>query len=997
MSTRPQQWRSLGELADTPEFRAFLEAEFTTGADPQGVSRRRWMQLMGASLALAGVAGCRWEKEEMHTFAVRPDGRSPGVPQHFATAMELGGAARGLLATVVDGRPIKIEGNPKHPESLGAADVFAQALILEMYDPDRCTPVLERSGAAVAGERTWAQFAAFAGPHFAELLKKQGAGLAVVSEASSSPTFHALRTRLAKAAPEMHWCEYEPLSADNERSGARLAFGASVRTHFALDKARVIACLDADLLGAHPAAVSYNRAFAESRRVVDGQMSRLYVVESSCSNTGSVADHRLPMRSGDVAALAAALEVEVRALLGGGKPSTGATRFVKALAADLKKHAGASVIAVGPQQPPAVHAIAHRLNAALGNVGSTVVYSADPQPDRPSHFEALAALTSELNAGRVSTLVILGGNPIYDAPVDLKFAAALAHAPVRIRLGLYNDETARACTWFIPQAHALESWGDCRSYTGLYSVTQPLIEPLHGGKSAIDLLAFLRGQSQAKGQELVRETFRTLFPGDGADARWARTVHDGFLAGSAWPNVTPTLVSKDPPAASVALPSPWSGGDLEIVFQGDGALYDGRFANNGWLQELPRSLTKLTWDNAAILGPATAEKLGLKDQTVVRLTHQGRECELPVFIMPGHAPGSVAVALGFGRKAAGLVGGDLDRRVEPVGVDVYAIRTSQAPYVASGVTLAPTGKSHPLAVTQEHFAVDTVGLAARMKRIDVLARQATLEHYREHPDFAQHAVHHPPLESLWQEAKYEGRRWGMAIDLSRCTGCNACVVACQAENNVPVVGKARVLKGREMHWIRIDRYFEGSVDDPRVIHQPLACQQCEMAPCEQVCPVAATVHSSEGLNDMVYNRCVGTRYCANNCPYKVRRFNFFNYHKDLEEPRNEVLKMAQNPQVTVRSRGVMEKCTYCVQRIQAAKITAKNERREVRDGEIRTACQQTCPTQAIVFGDLADVQSRVRAAHGDSRAYALLAELNVKPRTAYLARIRNPNPELVDS
>jgi molybdopterin-containing oxidoreductase family iron-sulfur binding subunit len=601
-----------------------------------------------------------------------------------------------------------------------------------------------------------------------------------------------------------------------------------------------------------------------------------------------------------------------------------------------------------------------------------------------------------LNAGKVDTLIVLGGNPLYTAPADLNFAEAFKKAATRIHLGLYRDETARQCAWHLPQAHFLESWADARAYDGTYSVVQPLIEPLHGGVSAIELAALLAGIESPKGYDLVRQTFQKI-AGPGWESKWAMTLREGILDKSESPAATPPIVqqpSKPPAEKAAATPA---NSQLEIVFCRSAAVYDGRYANNGWLQELPDPMTKLTWDNAALVSPATAAKLGIAHGAVVRLTFGGRTVQMPAYVMPGQAAGSVAVALGYGRTAAGKVGGSKADDVPPVGVDVYCLRTTAAMDFGTGLSVEPTGREHRLALTQDHHAIDTVGLSSRAERLGELIREQTLADHKEHPDAVKHAVHHPPLESLWNEHEYGPHRWGMTIDLSKCIGCNACVVACQSENNVPVVGKDRVLAGREMHWIRVDRYFQGEPDNPRSVHQVVACHHCENAPCEQVCPVAATVHSHEGLNDMVYNRCVGTRYCSNNCPYKVRRFNYFNYHKDLEGHEKEVLKLIYNPEVTVRSRGVMEKCTYCVQRIQATKIIAKNAGRPIADGEIRTACQQVCPAQAIEFGDLADPASRVAKARAAGRAYEMLAELNVKPRTSYLARIRNPNPELEEA
>ena len=1003
-----RSWRSLAELADTPEFRAFAEAEFPTEADPAGVSRRRWLQLMGASLALAGSAGCRWEKSELVPLVKRPVERIPGKADRYATALDLHGAAQGLLVTSVDGRPIKIEGNPAHPQSLGATTAWAQATILQLYDPDRSAHVRQRedgtAGQVSSGTpnnvavRTWDEFGSFAGTHFQELAKDGGAGFCILAESSSSPSLAAQRARLLKAFPKVQWFEYEPLSRDAQRQGAVMALGKPYRTHFKLQQAKVILALEEDLLASHPAALEYARAFAQGRQVTDGQMNRLYAVESCPSVTGVAADHRLPLGSQDVAAWVTALEQRIAAAVPTAGQASSGTRYLEAVARDLLAHRGESVVAAGPGQPPQVHAAVHRINAALGNVGKTVVYFPEPDPARPSHREAIAALVGQLNAGRVKTLLILGGNPVYNAPADVHFASALEKAQTSIHLGLYVGETARRCTWHLPQAHFLEAWGDARSWDGSYTVQQPLIEPILGGRSALELLALLLGTEKPAGMELVRSTYQELAGTHASEEHWRKTLHDGLLADSAWAPQMPSVlgnprVSETP----AALPSSaWKNGELEIVFCRSTAVDDGRWANNGWLQETPDPITKLTWDNVATFSPATAATLGVENETLVRLKYRGQELVMPAYVLPGQAAGSVGVTLGYGRTAAGYVGGDDDQKVPPVGVDTYRLRTSLALDFDRGLTVEPTGQKYRLATTQDHHAIDLVGMRAREERLGELIREATLAEYQKDPHFAHghEKAEEPALEQLWDEPKYEGHRWGLAIDLSKCLGCNACVVACQAENNVPIVGKERVLEGREMHWIRLDRYFSGDVENPQVSHQVIVCQQCENAPCEQVCPAAATVHSQEGLNDMVYNRCVGTRYCSNNCPYKVRRFNFFNYHKNLEKPENELLKMVYNPEVTVRSRGVMEKCTYCVQRIQATKIEAKNARRPIADGEIRTACQQVCPSQAIVFGDLADRTSEVARLQASNRAYGLLAELDTKPRTAYLAKIRNPNPDL---
>jgi len=1004
-STSKIYWRSLAELQDTPEFRAFAEAEFPHEADPSGISRRRWLQIMGASLALAGAAGCETDPQFILPFAKRPEGWVPGKRERYATAMDVSGSAIGLLVTCVDGRPIKVEGNERHPFSLGATNVFAQAAVLELYDPDRSRQPVEKGPHGGIAQRRgaeqtpWRRFDDALRRLVDAARKSGGEGFCVLAEPCSSPTLGRLRHEFLTGFPKARWFEYEPLTDDNERAGAVRAFGRPYRAHFDLSRARVIVCLEADLLGSHPAALRYARQFAQGRPGRDQTMNRLYAVECVFSLTGVAADHRLPLPRREIAAFVARLVDRIERLARGEKSPiepTGNTddfsgRFLDAIVEDLWRNRGQSVVAVGPEQPPEVHAAVHRLNAVLGNVGKTVRYTETGDADRSLHVQAISELTDAMRNGQVSTLLIFGGNPAYDAPADLEFAAALDKVTTSIHCSLYRNETSLRCHWHVPQAHFLESWSDTRAYDGTYSVVQPLIQPLHGGRTWIELLAKILGDPTPDGRQLVRMTFRQLAGARDSEKLWRKTLHDGLLEGSAWVEVRP------PEPEPVALPvsSAKAAGGVELIFCRDASVYDGRFANSSWLQECPDPITKLTWDNAAVLSPATARQLGVENETLVRLTVSGRSVEIPACIVPGQAQGTIAVNLGYGRTAAGAVGGAREEKIGTVGVDVYPLRTTESLHAADA-DVRPTGIRYPLATTQDHFVIDPVGFERRQQRVGELIREADLQEYRKTPDFAKHVVHVPPLESLWQEHSFEGPRWGMAIDLSKCIGCNACVVACQAENNIPVVGKEQVLRGREMHWLRVDRYFQGQPDseDVRIAVQPLACHHCELAPCEQVCPVAATVHSQEGLNDMVYNRCIGTRYCANNCPYKVRRFNYFDYHKDLQEPDNATLKMVYNPDVTIRSRGVMEKCTYCVQRIQAAKIAAGNENRAVRDGEIQTACQQACPTQAIVFGDLADPEADVTHWHADDRSYAILAELNVKPRTAYLARIRNPHPKL---
>ncbi len=997
-TTGKTYWRSLDQLQNTSEFRDFLHREFPVAASefPEGLSRRRWMQLMGASLALGGLAGCRWEEEKIAPFAMRPENRIPGEAEYFATSIEIAGMPRHLLATCYDGRPIKIEGNPDHPSSFGASDALSQATILGLYDPDRSATLRQTEGRE-SFSRSWQDFEKFARRHFAGLKQNRGEGFHLLVEPSSSISRNELLARLVREFPQAVIHEYAPVSRKNELAGCELAFGQSLRTRLALSQAKIVASFDEDLLVLHPNSLENARGYA-SRREPGEEMSRVYAAESQFSLTGAAADHRLPIASHKIGLLLAHVDALVRNALNDSAPREAlpalpaeAESFAKALADDLVKHRGQSIVAVGPSQPSEVHAIGDQLNSLLRNIGKTIFFTSPSV--KPVATQTLSDLVAAMRNDEVNTLLILGGNPAYDAPGDLRFAEALANVSTSIRLGEYEDETSRLCSWQLPAAHAYEAWGDVRSWDGTICVTQPLIDPLLGGKSALEVLALIRGD-QREAQQIVRDAVSAAAPAKLTDDSWKKLLHDGFLANTELATVTPSLGASDARGTWIREAAARSETDLELVFTPSESVLDGRFANNGWLQETPDFLTKLTWDNAAIVGPKTAEQLGIKHGGIVTVNAASTTVDLPVFVLPGQAEGSIGVALGYGRSVAGMIGGNVDAGVAPVGVDVNSLRNSQQPYFISDFQITPTDRSCEFATTQDHHAIDTVGLEETGRRVGALVREGTLNEYEEHPDFAQHMTHHPPLESLWEEPTYEGNAWGMSIDLNKCIGCNACMVACQSENNVPIVGKEQVAKGREMHWIRVDRYFQGDVENPSVATQPVACHHCENAPCEQVCPVAATVHSDEGLNDMVYNRCIGTRYCANNCPYKVRRFNFLDYNEDLEDANRELVQLVVNPEVTVRSRGVMEKCTYCVQRIQNVKIDAKNEQQPIGDGEIKTACQQACPTQAIEFGDLNNSESRVAVAHHDARAYGMLSELNVKPRTKYLARIRNPHPKL---
>jgi MoCo/4Fe-4S cofactor protein with predicted Tat translocation signal len=971
-------WRSLEELAGTAEARAFRARELPAGATEltEGIDRRALVQLLGATLSLAGLAACRRPVEKIVPFVTPPEELLPGVPKRYATTMPFGLGGYGLVVESHEGRPTKIEGNELHPATRGASSAQMQAAILGLYDPDRSRHVLRRTPPADAERRSWPDFVAAWKDLEARHLAAGGAGLAILAPPSSSPTLFRLAGAVRERFPALRWATWEPVNEENALAGAALVAGRPLRTTYDLAAAKVIVSLDADLLLGESEAVSHAHGFAAGRRLADerDEMNRLWVVESSLSTTGAMADHRLPLRSGAIGALALALasalsragvDVGLPPGTAGDAPAGVPPGWLAALASDLLARRGESLVVAGREQPPAVHALALGINAALGNLGTTVFLREPVDLLVPSTAE-LAALVAAMRDGAVSTLVVLGGNPVFEAPADLDFAGALAGVETVVHLGATADETAERAHWHLPAACFLEAWGDCRSADGTASVVQPLIEPLFGGKSAIELLSLLASGDEQPGHAAVRETWASLLPEADDPLAFDRVLHDGLLAGSAAPPVELPELAPLPAEALAELtarsaPEP---GKLELVFRASPAVYDGRFANVGWLQELPDATTKLTWGNAALLAPATAARLGVGNEEIVLLRAGGAEVELPAWIVPGQAEETVVVHLGYGRRAAGRVGNG-------VGVDVYPLRTSAGLGFAAGARLEPTGERRALAQTQDHGSMEGRDLV----------REATVTEWRGRP-----AVTPPPRPTG------NGPQWAMTIDLNACTGCNACVVACQSENNVPIVGADEVRRGREMHWLRIDRYFTGPPEAPAVSFQPVPCMHCESAPCETVCPVAATRHTADGLNAMIYNRCVGSRACANHCPYKVRRFNFFDYTSATPE----LLELAANPDVTVRSRGVMEKCTYCVQRIQAAKIDAKLAERPLADGDVRTACQQACPPRAIVFGDVADPASRVRAEKSGGRSYDLLAELGTRPRTSYLVRLRNPHPDLAE-
>ncbi len=966
-----EYWRSLEELANDKEFLRLVEDEFPQRS-PEWLTapgRREVLRLLGASLALAGLVGCTQQPKELIVPYVRqPEQLVLGHPLFFATAMPLSGYGMGVVVQSHEGRPTKVEGNTLHPSSLGATDAYAQASILDLYDPDRSSAILFRGRIS-----SWPKFLSAMAKLRDEQRADGGAGLHFLMEPVTSPTLTSQMRGLAAAFPQARWHQYQPVTMDSAYQAGRAAFGRPVQTLYDFTSADVTLALDSDFLAHGPGSLRYARQFADRRRLTAGDtnINRLYVVEPSPTVTGTVAEHRIPVRATDVAAFARGVAAQLGVGNTGNLPPAlqPLQGLMQAISRDLQAHRGRSLVVAGEAQPASVHSLAYAMNQALGNQGTTVFYTEPVEAMPMNNGESIADLTAAMRHGEVEALIILGVNPVFSAPADLDFADAMSRVPLRVHLGQHVDETAELCHWHVPGLHYLELWSDIRADEGTVSVIQPLIEPLYGGKTAHEILAALTDAADASSYDLMRDYWRTQYRGADFEAFWRQALHDGVIPNTALPRIEAAGISQlVPPEPS---PVEASAQALEIVFRPDPSIWDGRFANNGWLQELPKPITKLTWDNAALVSPATAQRLGLNTSDRVELTFRGRTVTAPVLITPGQADDSVAVSFGYGRTRAGRVGNN-------TGFNAYKIRPWQRPWFGEGLEIKKLSGGYSLAMTQRHH---------QMERREII-RTVTLSDFIRKPAGAVPEEH--PVLSLYPEFQYTGYAWGMAIDQNVCTGCSACVIACQSENNIPVVGKDQVAREREMHWIRIDTYYTGSPDRPEIYSQPMLCQHCEKAPCEPVCPVAATTHSSEGLNQMVYNRCVGTRYCSNNCPYKVRRFNFYLY----SDWNTESLYPLRNPNVTVRSRGVMEKCTFCIQRIESAKVRAELEDRRVVDGEIVPACAAACPTRAIVFGDLNDKNSAVAKLREHTLSYRVLRELNTQPRVSYLAVVRNPNPEI---
>ena len=1000
-------WKSLNELAQNKEYKRFAEREFPENATElkDGFSRRTFLQMMGASIALAGFAACRRPVQKILPYSKQPEEVIPGIPLFYASAMPFQDALTGLVVENHEGRPTKLEGNEMHPASLGSSSKFNQAATLGMYDPERSRNVIKNGELS-----SYTTFQSFCKQHFGDT----GRNIAFISEANSSLTYNRLKDEALGKFTNAQWITYEPFGEDNALEGTNMAFGQRLRTVNHFDKADIIVALDDDFLNpaAHKNSVQNTKEFTEKRNVETGdEISRLYAIESTFTVTGSNADNRLRLKSSEIGLFIQALasKLSVAGFSTGGTNKFSDHEWVTALAEDLQNNRGRSVLTIGNQHKPELHAAVSAINAALNNSGTTVTYHRLPYIQDQFNREELRTLVDNLNSGTVDTVVIIGGNPVFNAPADFKMAEALAKAEHLVHLSDYYDETSAIAEWHVNRAHFLEAWGDGYSFTGTSSIIQPQIEPLFDGKSENEFLNTIVTGEDTNGYKLVQQTWQQNISGNFQNG-WEQILHDGIGTDGNFPQVNPSISGSF--SGDTGQPSDSPDG-IELVIRPDSTIFDGRYANNGWLQELPDPMTKITWDNVALMSPKTAEKfgiekagLGVAEVEVIILDVKGQKVEIPAWVQPGHADDSITVTVGFGRKGIGKV-------ADAVGVDTYPLRTSDTMLYATNVNVSNTGRLYEIACTQDHGSMEGRSIL----------RHATLQEYRDNPDFSQYEAAYgavlpgedwafeqdadSPL-SIFDALDGNNKRaypdyqpqWGMTIDLNSCIGCGTCTIACQAENNIPVIGKDEVKNGREMHWIRTDRYFVGDdADNPKAMHQPVPCMHCELAPCEQVCPVAATTHSEDGMNQMTYNRCIGTRYCANNCPYKVRRFNFFNYTDEFltdgDDP--QIVQMAMNPDVTVRFRGVMEKCTYCVQRVNRAKIQTQIETdgsMKPPDGTVKTACQQACPSDAIYFGDLTDPDSEVTKTKQNNRNYLLLEELNTRPRTSYLAKIRNPNPQL---
>jgi len=1001
MSKQQQQtyWRSLNELANNDEYRKFVDREFPENASElkDGYSRRNFLQIMGASIALAGFAACRKPVQKIVPQTRMPEYQVSGQQVFYATSIPFLGYNTGLLIETNAGRPTKIEGNPDHPSSLGSTNTYQQAAILDLYDPDRSRSV-KFNGEA----RSFQDFVTATGEQLNATSR-----VVFIAEANSSPTLARLKTEALAKFPNASWVVYEPFGEENQLLGSKIAFGRKLRVSPELENAKVIISLDADFMGTGADNVRNIKAFTKGRRIssTNDSINRLYVAEANYSLTGTNADHRLRIKSSDIKPFIFALAARLSGSISGLSAFSGYSNdfstheWISVLAEEISSNAGQTVLLAGADHDAETHAAVAAINFAAGNAGKTVHYLEVPGVDAEDQHQLFADVIEQMANGSVDAAILVGTNPVYNAPKDLQVADALSKVPFTAHLANHTDETSKVCKWHVHRAHFLEYWGDGFDFNGVPSVIQPMIQPLFGGKSEIEFIgAIVRGQ-QIDATVEVQSTMASI-TGSASNSTWRTLLHDGFISGFQFNE--PTLSLSNSFAEVVGQISSnlrTSGSDIEVTIKPNATLFDGRFSNNGWLVELPDPITKMTWDAVALVSPTTADSLGIRTRKfgdymydTLRIEVNGRSVEMPAWVLPGHVDDAITVTTGYGRQGIGRV-------ANGVGFDAWELYTTTTRLYGKSASVSTTGTKYELATTQDHHSMEG----------RPFVREASIGEYRDNPLFAAKMVYVPGRKegeefaiNLFTEQTFPEHQpqWGMAIDLTTCIGCGVCTIACQAENNIPVIGKTEVRRGREMHWIRTDRYFSGDVNgNPQVVHQPIPCMQCELAPCEQVCPVAATTHSDDGLNQMTYNRCIGTRYCANNCPFKVRRFNFFNYPVEYltkgDDP--EVIQMAMNPDVSVRFRGVMEKCTYCVQRISRAKIQTKldtGNSSKPADGTVKTACQQACPADAITFGDLTDKNSIVSRTKANERNYLLLEELNIRPRTSYLAKIRNPHGNL---
>ncbi len=993
----PAYWRSLEEVAKTAEFQKWVDDEFPNRRDLATIDRRSLLKFMGASLAMAGLAGCRGvflPEEKLVAYVEQPEELLIGTPLFYSTTMPFMGYGFGVLCSQREGRPIKLEGNPRHPMSLGSINSMVEAEMLNFYDPDRLSNVIQQGNIS-----TWEQFAETASDAIQAQVAKQGAGLRFLTGTVTSPTVAAQLNTLRSKFPQSKWYCYDPIDRDGERKGSMAVFGKQYETRLDLSKANVIVSLDSDFLLRRPDSVALARQWADGRRITgtDGTMNRLYAFSSRMTTTAATADHYWPVRPSELEIIASA----IAAGLGVGQAPSSLpvdASIVSAIVKDLQQNQGSAVVIPGEEQTPNLHALCFAINEALGAFGKSVLIQEPVDYNPTPRVDQMTSLTNDLNQGLVDLIFIIGGNPAYDAPADLNFGSALGKAKVKIYLSMYETETSAVCDWTAPVSHPLEAWGDLRAHDGTISLTQPLMEPLYDSWSVIEFLSSLYGPKQ-EGYDILRDYYKQG-PHKLDHNKFKVALYKGMLEETTQPTVVPKVntASIQPVAISPA--------GTEVRFQSCGKILDGTYSNNGWLRELPDQITKGTWDNVIEISPAMAQQLNISSGNILKVSTQLGTVEGPAWIQPGQPNNAITMTLGYGRTAGGVVA----TADEATGYNAYVIRSSQSMGflpASAGATIQNQGGDFRFANVQLHNG---------MENRDIV-REGTMDEMKQALAAGKKPFRFPNEEEIDLDDlnlypkdvfRWDGPQWGMTIDLTTCTGCNACVTACQAENNIPVVGKDQVARGREMHWIRIDRYYGGNktsspeadtLSAPPVVFQPVMCVQCEKAPCEPVCPVAATVHSHDGINQMVYNRCVGTRYCSDNCPYKVRRFNFLNYQMEQLQFQDiqkiPLLKLLNNPDVTVRSRGVMEKCNYCIQRISDARIEAKKAGLPIRDGSILTACQQACPTRTITFGNIADPEAKVAAMRKDPRSYLLLGDMNTRPRTSHMARLRNPNPEIV--